>query len=419
MDGEDNPGSSELGDGINRTTVANLSWRSTLGSSVVLTQRAYVVRQRFLNRRDSGQDAARGTNEEVVYRADVARPLFRGLLEAGAQVGRTTFNSTPDGFDSHVPAPFFAGSSWQRSGYAHFAWAVAPSLTLSPGLRVTDSTLLSHPQVTSWILGEYALRSGWTLNGSVGMSQQLPELHQVHAVSGSTELRPERARLVDVAIEHRVGKTLRWQATLFNREEADILREPDIHPRLVDTVIFDPPDPGRYRNSLSGSSRGIELLVNRLNTTGLAGWAAYWYARTTYTDADRHETFWADFDQRHTLNIFGMYRFSTRTSVGATFRAGSNFPIPAYLRKSDDRLFVASERSQVRLPPYARLDVRADRGFESFGRHLTLFVEVANVLNRANIGVARGSIRPSTGEAIGFTDTLLPRRISVGLLVEF
>ena len=253
----------------------------------------------------------------------------------------------------------------------------------------------------------------------MGISQQLPELHQVRGVSGSTELGPERARLTDVAIEHRVGKTLRWQATLFNREEADILREPDIHPRLVDTVISDPPDPGRYRNGLSGSSRGIELLVNRQSTTGLAGWAAYSYARTTYTDADRDETFWADFDQRHTLNIFGVYRFSTRTSVGATFRAGSNFPIPAYLRKSNGRLFVASERSQVRLPPYARLDVRADRSFESFGRHLTLFVEVANVLNRANVSVARGSIRPSTGEAIGFTDRLLPRRISVGLLVEF
>ena len=36
------------------------------------------------------------------------------------------------------------------------------------------------------------------------------------------------------------------------------------------------------------------------------------------------------FQQRHTLNIFGVYRFATRTSVGATFRAGSNFPIPAY-----------------------------------------------------------------------------------------
>ena len=419
MDGEDNPGSSELGDGISRTTVANLSWRSTFGSSTVLTQRAYVVRQRFLNRRGSGQDVARGTNEEAVYRADVARPLFHGLLEAGAQVGRTTFNSTPDALDSHVPAPRFAGSSWQRSGYAHFAWAVAPSLTLSPGLRVTDSTLLSHPQVTSWLLGEYALRAGWTLNGSVGVSQQLPELHQVRGVSGSTELRPERARFVDVAIEHRVRQTLTWQATLFNRGEADILREPDINPRLVETVIVDPPDPGRYRNSLSGSARGIELLVKRQSTTGPAGWAAYSYATTTYTDADRRETFSADFDQRHTLNIFGVYRFSTRTSVGATFRAGSNFPIPAYLRSRDGRLFVASERSRIRLPPYARLDVRADRGFESFGRHLTLFVEVANVLNRANVGVARGSIRPSTGEAIGFTDTLLPRRISVGLLVDF
>ena len=42
-----------------------------------------------------------------------------------------------------------------------------------------------------------------------------------------------------------------------------------------------------------------------------------------------------------------------------------------------------------------------------------------NVTNRVNLGPARGSIRPSSGEAVGFTDTLLPRRVSAGILIEF
>jgi hypothetical protein len=85
----------------------------------------------------------------------------------------------------------------------------------------------------------------------------------------------------------------------------------------------------------------------------------------------------------------------------------------------DGGLFVADRRNQVRLPAYARLDVRADRDFESFGRRLRVFVEVINVTNRVNVGAAPGSIRPSTGEAIGFTRTLFPRRVSAGLLIEF
>ena len=159
--------------------------------------------------------------------------------------------------------------------------------------------------------------------------------------------------------------------------------------------------------------------MNRQSTADLSGWVAYSYGKIRYADVERGEEFWADFDRRHTLNIFGNYRFSMRTTVGATFRAGSGFPIPAYLSARDGMLVLSDRRNQVRLPPYARLDLRATRAFEALGRRLTIFCDVANVLNRANVGLARGTIRPSTGEAIGFTDTLLPRRASAGIVVQF
>jgi hypothetical protein len=114
-----------------------------------------------------------------------------------------------------------------------------------------------------------------------------------------------------------------------------------------------------------------------------------------------------------------VYRFSNRTGVGATFRAGSNFPIPGYLTVRDGRLFVANHRNRVRLRAHARLDLRADREFEYFGRRLTLSVEVLNVLNRANAGLANGSVNRSTGEAVGFTDALLRRSASAGVLIQF
>jgi hypothetical protein len=41
---------------------------------------------------------------------------------------------------------------------------------------------------------------------------------------------------------------------------------------------------------------------------------------------------------------------SDRTSLGATFRAGSNFPIPAYLEQRAGGLYVGGLRNQVRLP---------------------------------------------------------------------
>lgn len=73
----------------------------------------------------------------------------------------------------------------------------------------------------------------------------------------------------------------------------------------------------------------------------------------------------------------------------------------------------------MRLRPYARLDLRADRQFRYRGRSFTLFVEGLNVLNRANVGLADGSIDTETLAAVGFTDTLLRRRASAGVVFEF
>ena len=43
------------------------------------------------------------------------------------------------------------------------------------------------------------------------------------------------------------------------------------------------------------------------------------------------ETFFSDFDQRHSLSVYALYRLSNRSSLGAKFRYGSNYPITGYV----------------------------------------------------------------------------------------
>ena len=93
--------------------------------------------------------------------------------------------------------------------------------------------------------------------------------------------------------------------------------------------------------------------------------------------------------------------------------------MPGYFRKREGRLVLSDARNQVRLPPYARLDVRADRGFRYAGLRLTAFAEALNVLNRTNRGPIDGSVDAVTRDVTGFRGTLLPRRLSAGVLVEF
>ena len=164
---------------------------------------------------------------------------------------------------------------------------------------------------------------------------------------------------------------------------------------------------------------GIEVLVERRSATGLSGWAAYSYGRATQTDPARGETYWSDFDQRHTLNLFGIYRFSPTTSVGGTFRAGSNFPLPGYFERRAPDVIVGGARNQVRLPAYVRLDLRADRQFHYLGRRLTPFIELLNVFDRVNTGRADGRVNHLTGEAQGFTEPLMRRRVTAGIVIDF
>jgi hypothetical protein len=257
---------------------------------------------------------------------------------------------------------------------------------------VTNSTQLASPTLSRWILGEWAFRPRWLLSASAGVTHQGLDLQNFDSASPAAR-RAERATHFDAAIEHRLSRFVRWQATLFNRMEAS-------------------PD------AVRGAARGFELLIDHRPARGFSGWAAYSYGKARYSNVERRETYWADFDQRHGFNAFGAYRFSDRSAAGATFRAGSNFPIPGYLDARDGGLFVGTRRNQARLPAYARLDLNAHRRFEYRGRRLTLFAEVMNVLNRTNVGLSNGEVRP-TGEAVGFTTALMPRRVTAGLLVEF
>ena len=79
-------------------------------------------------------------------------------------------------------------------------------------------------------------------------------------------------------------------------------------------------------------------VVQRRSPNGLSGWVAYNLASTRYRNALTGEEFAADYDQRHTLNVYGVYRFSDRMSFSSRFRAGSNFPVPGYYESRETRL---------------------------------------------------------------------------------
>jgi hypothetical protein len=81
-------------------------------------------------------------------------------------------------------------------------------------------------------------------------------------------------------------------------------------------------------------------------------------------------------------------------------------------------LGLSTQRNTLRLPAYARLDVRADHAFNWSSRRLVAFVDVANVLNRENLRNTSYAI-DGAGRVLGRAGSLLPFVPSGGLVVEF
>jgi ferric enterobactin receptor len=258
-----------------------------------------------------------------------------------------------------------------------------------------------------------------TARAGINAARQFPDFDRVTPSPTGDLPRPEQARLLDVGVEQRLGASWRWQVTAWSREEHDVLRQQLAETRLVgDAIVARDPLPA-WRNTLEVSARGVEVLVQRRAATGINGWIGYAYGRARARDVATGETYWADFDQRHSLNAYATARISTRTALGVRLRAGSNFPVPGYFRREGLQIFLAERRNEVRLPVYARLDLRASRAFNYRTRRLTLFVELLNVLNRTNYGTTDGTIRQSTREAAGYVEKLLPFVPSVGFTIEF
>ena len=311
----------------------------------------------------------------------------------------------------------FHESALVTSGFVHGSFA-AGRFTLAPGVRVAHSSMVDETVASPWLQSGWALTGALNLRAGIGLYHQFPDFKEVHGVHAGVELQPERARHIDSALEHRLGARTRLQMTLFQRREANMLRLADQF-RLVNGRPTQRSPFARYSNRLDGRAHGAELFVQRDLAQGLSGWASYTWSHSTRRDRETGEQFDADFDQRHTVNVYGHYAMSSRASVSGKLLFGSNFPMPGYWEQRGGLLFIGPSRNTVRLPGYARLDVRANYVFNYTKRRLTLFVEVMNVLDQSNVRWNSPGVALRTGQAFDYLQELFPRLPSAGMLLEF
>ncbi len=421
--GEEVPPTNGLDRATSNSSLASVAWRF-LGPRMVVTSRLALVGSDFDNRGVVSQQLGRGFSQAEDAHLDVTATLPRGwTMDAGGRYERARTNqilrefvTVPGGGLRVRSERNLSATTRLKTIWADFSRRGAAG-GISAGIRVTDRSLASRTAVSPWLVGERVF-GRFTLRGGAGVASQYPD--PILWGVGAPEVLPERAASVDVSGEYRFTPGIRLTVTGFHRDESHVLRR--VGEERLDPVTGARVRPStfpEYSASLDGTSRGLDVTFMRRGTSGLTGWVAYTYAHTEHHDTTTGEDFDTDYDQRHTLNVVATQRLSFRLSVSAKLRLGSNMPVIGYFAGSPpDSLTLGAARNQVRLPFYARLDVRANRTFTFDRGRLTLFVEVMNLLGRENLGQTDGFVRANL-QAVGYVERLIPFVPSVGFLIEF
>jgi hypothetical protein len=405
------------------------AWQSSIGAGATVVQRAALLTERFANDGPTMRDLSAGSRTDVVYRADAAVPVG-GSVSArfGGEIRHETSDASFTRFIGFADGPrterveLVDGSRNVLSAYARLSVPLHARVRLDTGALVTRAAdVTAAPQAAA--TGSFG---AWTIRGAAGLYRQPAALEQTASTFGRGGLASEWSRHLDFSVERRLGGTMRVQLAGYRRDDRNALRLAGDEFRVVGPAIVTPSLSPAWGNTLGAHAWGVEILAQRRAAAGLSGWMGYAWSRTRSSDSASGERFAADYDQPHAFNAFAQYRLSTVTAVSGKLRIGDGTPVIGYLTGTLDDAFVGSDRNRLRLPLYARLDLRVNHAFNMESRRLTLFAEVVNVFGRRNetaaCACAGWTDSPqvySDGRVTSVTQRMFPFLPTVGIVVDF
>lgn len=360
------------------------------------------------------------------------------LLQAGLaerQLRDRTYSVSFTG--SGVPAAYsIAGTGLRQSGYLQQA-----SSLMGGRIHVLGSLRLDslsgfgiHPLSPQISLAWHATRST-EFQFAAGKYQQFSTALEENAgACYPLGFMPEKANHLTAAIEQRLGENTRLRLQVFDRQNSLAM---GIISGFNGQFVVPAPCPAllplsdsTYRRDYS---RGAQLILQRRSANRLSGWLGYTFVQARerqYQVATPLPPYHFSFDtsyyptledQRHTVNVFAMYRLRPSLNLSGKWLYGSGFPIPSgtYIQAGNGQ-FVEVGLNQTRLSLYQRLDVRADKDWAFQRWKMTLYGEVLNLTNHYNARYFYSSgVDPITGEALIKTLQGLPITPTAGVVFQF
>lgn len=417
----------ELRKGTNNLAIGRLGWRWTPSSNLVLDAYGAYVSTRFEQDNAAAQLIQKSRDSEWSGGANFSwswRP--RAILQAGYSLRHPQQAFASDSFLLLGQPPVF--SSFQFSDLRQDAYVQQSvqfwkdRLRLQGGVRWGRlDTLRVQPfsgqsSLTLRVAPNTQLEAGW------GEYSQLPVRGGVFAatLSGGVILGigslPASSSHFLFAVEQRLGERSRFRIEAFDRQNTN-------RSDLFSLATITSPPVLLKPSALFGRdySRGVQFVLQRRSENRLSGWIGY-----TLTYA-RSRTFQVSLtpplppvgldlpyqptleDQRHTANLFGSYRLAPSVRLSAKASYGSGFPVIAFF----------PILPTIRIGPYERLDLRADKSWSLRKTRISLYTEILNATNHNNPLFSSLAINPPPAPPTVFTNSGLPITPTLGLSFDF
>ena len=400
-----------------KNLLVNGFWTFTRDPHFFVQTRLFALRTTFKNTNQKDKTLEDGHRTQFGVRSDVNYQAHQHRIEAGLYLRHLQVQNFSQQFD-FFGAPLFFLNNFDRGGleqgyYLQDNWRDEKRrVTLSGGLRLEHSSVTGETNLAPRGSFAWSIDEKWKVGAAAGRYYQFPDFQQVFGFLGNPNLKSEQATHFSASVERLLGNRTRIFAEVYDREDRKLFFN------FNEPILVFIPNPF-FRNSLAGHARGVELMFQRRSANKLAGWVSYAYSRTRLTESRSGLTFPSDYDQRHTLNVYGNYRFAETWNFSSEWRYGSGQPITGFYGQDAAGYFLTTQRNQVRLPYYSRVDVRLSKAFLFKKAKLTLTGEVLNLLNRENVRFIGFDFFGAGGRAFGQLDRILPILPSAGVVIEF
>lgn len=406
-------------------TLSTLSARYTPGRSFLATNRVALLRERYFNiNRDARALGASGYGEWIWNGDATWQQTKWSALHAGSSVRRVR----DDGYANRLTNVGFTRIDQYRGSGVRSGFYAQQSVNLASGkvqlaaggradhhtaAAATGAVATPYASISFQPIAVTRLSLAW------GQYVQFPEIAQLFSPTGSRGLLPERATHYEATVEQRIGDRTRVRLQAYDRQDRDLLFRPQLDFRILNGRIVGGNLAGPIANTQRGYARGWSAFLQRRTANGLTGWIGYSWNTARVRDGVLRISYPSDFDQRHTVNVFGSYRLRPSVNLSLKWLYGSGFPLHGFFAGDLRSAFLSSQRNQVRMSAYQRADFRVNKAFIRDRWQLTLFAEVINLTNHDNFRYDGFGLDGRTGAVRFAFDKMFPILPSAGIVVEF